>query len=135
MTASAIEGDREKCLASGMNNYLAKPVRALTLKALLESYLKKEEKEEVEKENLKVEAEKIVREALREGRMGEETEREGSEVVKEGTEKEAGQQIDGVKESVMGIRSRPGSVRSMTQKWVGPRENKNTGGSKKAGST
>lgn len=42
MTASAIEGDREKCLASGMNNYLAKPVKPNTLKALLESYLQKE---------------------------------------------------------------------------------------------
>ncbi|KAF2742680.1 hypothetical protein M011DRAFT_432568 [Sporormia fimetaria CBS 119925] len=42
MTASAIEGDREKCLASGMNNYLAKPVKPNTLKALLESYLSKE---------------------------------------------------------------------------------------------
>ncbi|KAF2274858.1 two-component sensor protein histidine protein kinase-like protein [Westerdykella ornata] len=41
MTASAIEGDREKCLASGMNNYLAKPVKPNTLKALLESYLTK----------------------------------------------------------------------------------------------
>ncbi|KAF2083487.1 hypothetical protein K490DRAFT_60438 [Saccharata proteae CBS 121410] len=39
MTASAISGDREKCLEVGMNNYLAKPVRAATLKALLESYL------------------------------------------------------------------------------------------------
>ncbi|KAJ9648953.1 Chk1 protein kinase [Coniosporium tulheliwenetii] len=39
MTASAIRGDREKCLEAGMNNYLAKPVRALTLKTLLESYL------------------------------------------------------------------------------------------------
>jgi len=42
MTASAIEGDRERCLNSGMNNYLAKPVRAQTLKALLESYLNKD---------------------------------------------------------------------------------------------
>ena len=39
MTASAIRGDREKCLEAGMNNYLAKPVRADTLKQMLESYL------------------------------------------------------------------------------------------------
>ncbi|KAF2147305.1 uncharacterized protein K452DRAFT_293751 [Aplosporella prunicola CBS 121167] len=39
MTASAISGDKEKCLEVGMNNYLAKPVRAATLKSLLESYL------------------------------------------------------------------------------------------------
>lgn len=39
MTASAIRGDREKCLQSGMNNYLAKPVRAAVLKLMLEEYL------------------------------------------------------------------------------------------------
>ncbi|KAL1310989.1 hypothetical protein AAFC00_001209 [Neodothiora populina] len=39
MTASAIRGDREKCLEAGMNNYLAKPVRAHVLKQMLEGYL------------------------------------------------------------------------------------------------
>jgi signal transduction histidine kinase/CheY-like chemotaxis protein/tetratricopeptide (TPR) repeat protein len=39
MTASAIQGDREKCLASGMNDYLAKPVRSNVLKSKLEQYL------------------------------------------------------------------------------------------------
>lgn len=39
MTASAIQGDREKCLESGMNDYLAKPVRVQVLKKKLEQYL------------------------------------------------------------------------------------------------
>ncbi|PGG95395.1 serine/threonine protein kinase [Helicocarpus griseus UAMH5409] len=39
MTASAIEGDREKCIDAGMNNYLAKPVRSDVLKAMLNRYL------------------------------------------------------------------------------------------------
>ena len=39
MTASAIRGDKEKCLEAGMNNYLAKPVRAVVLKTMLEDYL------------------------------------------------------------------------------------------------
>ncbi|KAI9791180.1 MAG: hypothetical protein M1816_004172 [Peltula sp. TS41687] len=39
MTASAISGDREKCIEAGMNNYLAKPVRASVLKKMLEQYL------------------------------------------------------------------------------------------------
>jgi len=39
MTASAIRGDREKCLEAGMNNYLAKPVRAGMLKQMLDGYL------------------------------------------------------------------------------------------------
>lgn len=45
MTASAIRGDREKCLQAGMNNYLAKPVRAAVLKTMLEDYLREPSKQ------------------------------------------------------------------------------------------
>lgn len=44
MTASAIRGDREKCIDAGMNDYLAKPVRAAVLKEMLEEYLNQEAK-------------------------------------------------------------------------------------------
>ena len=39
MTANAMRGDREKCLEAGMDDYVAKPIRAVDLAAMLERWV------------------------------------------------------------------------------------------------
>jgi CheY-like chemotaxis protein/HPt (histidine-containing phosphotransfer) domain-containing protein len=39
VTANAMDGDREKCLASGMSDYMSKPVMAQTLATTLEKWI------------------------------------------------------------------------------------------------
>jgi len=39
VTANAMPGDREKCLESGMDDYLAKPLRMKTLKKTIDHWL------------------------------------------------------------------------------------------------
>lgn len=39
MTGNALEGDREKCINAGMDDYVSKPIRLSTLKSTLKKWL------------------------------------------------------------------------------------------------
>jgi two-component system, sensor histidine kinase and response regulator len=41
MTANALKGDEERCLAGGMDGYISKPVRTIELFAAIEGFLVK----------------------------------------------------------------------------------------------
>ncbi|KAI0574978.1 ATPase [Pyrenophora tritici-repentis] len=116
MTASAIPGDREKCVEAGMNNYLAKPVRAQTLKALLDSYLNKN-KEVEEIPNLAIEAKKLVRDALNEADSLTRVTGNNDELNKKKVESGGGNAADGETNKTS---DRPASVRVNTTQHILP---------------
>jgi CheY-like chemotaxis protein len=47
MTANALEGDKEKCLAAGMDDYIAKPIRQTELAGIIDRWLSRTQPVEV----------------------------------------------------------------------------------------
>jgi hypothetical protein len=128
-----------------MNNYLAKPVRAQTLKALLESYLNKEDQNEIP--NLASEAKLLVSRALEAAEKAPETTTSGTDAVPKETATRASEaqgedtgppkarnrpieaaqdmvettaQAEDAKDETPKMRSRPRSVRMSTTNHILP---------------
>ena len=95
-----------------MNNYLAKPVRAQTLRVMLESYLNKEG-DGKEIPNLAAEAKKLVKQALKEADTVD-SEPDGGTKAK----KPDGEDVSNA--GKLGIRSRPQSLRKITAQRIRP---------------
>ena len=55
MTANVMRGDREKCIESGMDDFIAKPVDPIKLRNILEKWLVKEMMAEVQPESTAIE--------------------------------------------------------------------------------